>query len=65
MEWITSLLAVATTVLLLVTLFFATKALKEKDDRNAKKENLRNAGIFFVVYVLLNVLRLAVENNLL
>ena len=60
MDFLTALTYVAAiveTAALLGALVFATRAMKEKKDQPAKKSAMKKAGIFLLVYLVLNVLR--------
>ena len=61
---VVDILSVLVIICMIGAMVFATKALRarkgQKDDE--KKQNLKMAGIFFLGYALLNVLRLLAEN---
>ena len=61
MELSTDLLALAVLVALVITLLFATKAIKSRDNKVQQKIHLRKAGVFLMLYLVLNLLRLCVE----
>ena len=58
------IVSVLTIICLLGAMLYATKAFKAKEDKQYKKQSVQKAGIFFLGYCLLNVLRLMMENNL-
>ena len=57
MTVLTYTLAVIETAALIGALVFATKAIKEKKNSNAKKERQRTSFIYVAVYLALNFLR--------
>ena len=57
MEILSKILMLVETCALVFGLLFATKAIKAKDDAIARKAHYRRAGIYLIVYLLLNVLR--------
>lgn len=57
MTFLTYTLAVIETAALIGALVFATKAIKEKKNSNAKKERQRTSLIYVAVYLVLNFLR--------
>ena len=59
-------LSVLVIICMIGAMLYATKALKARkaDKADEKKQNLKMAGIFFVGYGLLNVLRLLLEGSL-
>lgn len=54
---ITYMAAIVETAALLGALVFATRAMKEKKNEPAKKTAMKKAGIFLLVYLVLNILR--------
>ena len=54
---LTYTMAVVETAALIGALVFATKAIKEKKNTNAKKERQRTSLLYIVVYLVLNVIR--------
>ena len=66
METIVTLLSGLVIICLLGVLLYATKAIKARRNGNQeeKQKNLTMAGIFFVCYLAVNVIRLAVEGKL-
>ena len=58
MEILSKILMLVETCALVFGLLFATKAIKAKDDAIARKAHYRRAGIYLIVYLLLNVLRM-------
>ena len=57
-------LSFAVIAALISTLAFLTRGIKAKNDPMTKKEYMKKAGGFFVLYVLLNILRLWAEGGL-
>ena len=58
MDFLMKLLVLVETCALVFGLIFATKAIKAKDDAIARKGHYRRAGIYILVYLALNALRL-------
>ena len=58
MDILSKILMLVETCALVFGLIFATKAIKAKDDAIARKAHYRRAGIYLIVYLLLNVLRM-------
>ena len=54
---LTYTMAVVETAALIGALVFATKAIKEKKNTNAKKERQRTSLMYITVYLVLNVIR--------
>ena len=54
---LTYTMAVVETAALIGALVFATKAIKEKKNTNAKKERQRTSLLYIAVYLVLNVIR--------
>lgn len=55
------ILALAILITLVATLLYVTKAIKAKDNKSEKADYCKKAGLFFVVYAVLNLLRLYLE----
>ena len=66
METIVTLLSGLVIICLLGAMLYATKAIKarRKGHDEEKRKNLTMAGIFFVCYLAVNLLRLMVEGKL-
>ncbi len=64
MEGLVSILEAVVIVVLLLTLLFATKGIKEKKDQSVRKAHYQKAGIFLFVYLALNVLRLVLQGKM-
>lgn len=58
MTIMTNVLAVIETAALIGALVFSAKGIREKKDAAVRKSSLTQGGIFFLVYVVLNVIRL-------
>ena len=65
METIVTIISGLVIICLLGTMLYATKAIKAQRAKNMeeRQRNLTRAGIFFVGYLLLNVIRLLAVNN--
>ena len=64
MEGLVSILEAAVVIVLLITLTFATKGIKEKKDKSVRKGHYQKAGIFLFLYLALNVLRLVLQGKI-
>ena len=70
MDILLNVLSVLVIICLIGALLYFTKAMKAEKEKKAgktheeKNQNLRMAGIFCAAYLLLNLLRLYLENNL-
>ena len=60
LETLKTLLMVVETGALLGALIFSAKGIKEKKNQDVRKSLLTQSAIYFVVYVVLNVLRFTV-----
>ncbi|MBR2888957.1 MAG: hypothetical protein IKC09_01620 [Oscillospiraceae bacterium] len=65
MELLNYVLSAAVLAALVFTMLFFTQVIKNKDNKRAKDENLRKAGVAFFAYLALNLLRLWVEGQFL
>ena len=52
-----NVLAVVETVMLLMTLVFLTRGVKSRKNQSEHKGSFATAGVFFLAYLVLNVLR--------
>ena len=57
------LLALAVLITLMATLLYATKAIKEKEDKAERNAHIKRAALFLMGYLLLNAIRLYVESG--
>lgn len=64
MELLLQILSVVVIICLIGAMLYATRAIKNKNDENLKKDHLRKAGLCFIAYAVLNVLRLLLEGNI-
>ncbi len=64
MEGLVSILEAVVIVVLLLTLLFATKGIKEKKDKSVRKGHYQKAGICLFVYLALNLLRLFLQGSM-
>ena len=66
MKIVTDVVSVLVIIVMLGAMIYATKALKARKGQKEeeKKSNLKTAGLFFMAYVLLNLLRLYLMGNL-
>lgn len=64
-EFLYNLVAVCVILSLIVAMVFATKGIRQKENKAARSVQLRKAAIAFAVYVGLNVLRLLMEKGIL
>ena len=58
MDILSKILMLVETCALVFGLIFATKAIKAKEDAIARKAHYRRAGIYLIVYLVLNMLRM-------
>ena len=64
-QLIMNIISVAVLVCLLCTLMFATKAFKAKKDTQERKQHSTRAWLFFAGYIVLNAVRIMLENGVL
>ena len=58
MTILTNVLAAVETAALIGALVFSAKGIREKKDASVRKSSLTQGGIFLLVYLVLNVVRL-------
>ena len=64
-EFLYNLVAVCVLLSLIVAMVFATKGIRQKENKAARSAELRKAAIVFAVYAGLNVLRMLMEKGIL
>ena len=64
MEGLVSILEAVVIVVLLLTMLFANKGIKEKKDKAVRKGHYQKAGIFLFLYLALNLLRLVLQGRI-
>ena len=64
MEMILTVVSGLVIICLLGAMLYATKVIKEKDDKKARGSHLKIMGLLLMAYAALNVLRMFLESKL-